>query len=63
MSLLRLTPIAAGLNIYMLEQVEHHLAGRLALPFSTPGRFSFDAGTGIELVSGLDQGGAAPESV
>ncbi|MCP9809251.1 hypothetical protein KBY58_07370 [Cyanobium sp. HWJ4-Hawea] len=47
----------------MLEQVEHHLAGRLALPFSTPGRFSFDAGTGIELVSGLDQGGAAPESV
>jgi len=46
----------------VLELVLLHLAGSLALLFNGPGRSSFDAGMGCELISGLDQGGAALES-
>ncbi len=46
----------------MLELVVLHLEGNLALLFNGPGRFSFDAGMGSELISGLDQGGGAPET-
>ena len=52
----------AGFNIYVLELVVLYLGGSLALLFNGPGRFSFDAGTGNELISGLDQGGGAPET-
>ncbi|MCP9804358.1 hypothetical protein KBY75_12350 [Cyanobium sp. T1G-Tous] len=52
----------AGLNISLLELVVLHLGGSLALLFNGLGRFSFDAGTGNELISGLDQGGGAPET-
>ena len=46
----------------MLELVLLHLEGSLALLFNGPGRASFDAGMGCELISGLDQGGAALET-
>ncbi len=52
----------AGLNIYLLELVVLHLGGSLGLLFNGLGRFSFDAGMGSELISGLDQGGGAPET-
>jgi len=48
------------LNTHVLKLVVLHLAGRLALLFNGPGHFSFNAGMGTELISGLDQGGAAP---
>ena len=52
----------AGLNIYLLELVVLHLGESLALLFNGLGRFPFDAGMGSELISGLDQGSAAPET-
>lgn len=52
--------LTAGLNIYVLELVVLYLGGSLALLFNGPGRFSFDAGMGSELISGLDEGSAAP---
>ncbi|MCT0215749.1 hypothetical protein KQ298_05340 [Synechococcus sp. CS-1330] len=54
--------LTAGLNIYTLELVLLHLGGSLALLFNGPGHYSFDAGMGSELISGLDQGGAALET-
>ncbi|MFO7628296.1 MAG: hypothetical protein R6W06_02020 [Prochlorococcaceae cyanobacterium] len=54
--------LTAGLSSYVLELVVLHLGGSLALLFNGPGRFSFEAGMGSELISGLDQGGAAPET-
>jgi putative oxidoreductase len=47
-----LTP---GLNIYVLELVVLYLGGSLALLLIGPGRFSFDAGMGPELIAGLDR--------
>ena len=52
----------AGLSIYVLELVVLHLGGSLSLLFNGPDRFSFDAGMGSELISGLDQGGPASET-
>ena len=52
----------AGLNIYVLELVVPHLGGSLSLLFNGLGRFSFDAGMGNDLVSGLNQGDGAPET-
>ena len=52
----------AGLNIYVLELVVLHLGGSLSLLFNGLGRFSFDVGMGNELISGLNQGGGAPET-
>ena len=46
----------------MLKLVVLHLEGNLALLFNGPGRFPFDADMGTELISGLNQGGAAPET-
>jgi putative oxidoreductase len=54
--------LTAGLNIYLLELVVLHLGGSLALLLNGPGRCFFDVGMGSELISGLDQGGAAPET-
>jgi len=54
--------LTAGLNTHVLKLVVLHLAGRLALLFNGPGHFSFNAGIGTELISGLDQGGAAPKT-
>ncbi len=52
----------AGLNISVLELVVLHLGGSLGLLLNRPDRFSFDAGMGSELISGLDQGGPASET-
>ena len=52
----------AGLNISLHELVLLHLGGSLALLFNGLVRFPFDAGMGNELISGLDQGGGAPET-
>ena len=52
----------AGLNISVLELVVLYLGGSLALLLNELGRFSFDAGMGNQLISGLDQGGGAPET-
>ena len=46
----------------MLELVFLYLGGSLALLFNELGLFSFDAGMGNQLISGLDQGGGAPET-
>jgi len=46
--------LTAGLNIYVLELVVLYLGGSLALLLNGPGRFSFDAGMGPELIAGLD---------
>ena len=54
--------LTAGLNIYLLELVVLHLGESLALLFNGLGSFPFDAGMGSELISGLDQGSAAPET-
>ncbi|MCP9911047.1 hypothetical protein KBZ15_14235 [Cyanobium sp. BA20m-p-22] len=54
--------LTAGLNTHVLKLVVLHLEGNLALLFNGPGRFSFDADMGTELISGLDQGGAAPKT-
>ncbi|NBO81601.1 MAG: DoxX family protein [Betaproteobacteria bacterium] len=45
--------LTAGLNIYVLELVVLYLGGSLALLLNGPGRFSFDAGMGVELLSGV----------
>jgi putative oxidoreductase len=47
--------LTAGLNIYVLELVVLYLGGSLALLLIGPGRFSFDAGMGPELIAGLDR--------
>jgi putative oxidoreductase len=47
--------LTAGLNIYVLELVVLYLGGSLALLLNGPGRFSFDAGMGPELIAGLDR--------
>ncbi|MCP9788105.1 hypothetical protein KBY99_03815 [Cyanobium sp. Maggiore-St4-Cus] len=49
--------LTAGLNIYLLELVVLHLGESLVLRFNGPGHFSFDAGMGSQLISGLDQDG------
>ena len=54
--------LTAGLTICVLELVGVLLGGSLALLFNDPGRSSFDAGMGSELISGLDQDVAAPET-
>ena len=54
--------LTVGLNIDVLELVVLHLGGSLALLLNRLGRFSFDAGMGSQLISGLDQDGAAPET-
>ena len=54
--------LTAGLNIYLLELVVLHLGESLVLRFNGPGHFSFDAGMGSQLISGLDQDGVAPET-
>lgn len=46
--------LTAGLNIYVLELVVLYLGGSLALLLIGPGRFSFDAGMGPDLIAGLD---------
>ena len=46
--------LTAGLNIYVLELVVLYLGGSLALLLNGPGRFSFDAGMGPELLAGLE---------
>jgi putative oxidoreductase len=53
--------LTAGLNIYVLELVVLYLGGSLALLLNGPGRFSFDAGIGLELFTGLD-GNTSPAS-
>ena len=52
--------LTAGLNIYVLELVVLYLGGSLALLLNGPGRFSFDAGMGPELISGI--GDSIPSS-
>jgi putative oxidoreductase len=54
--------LTAGLNIYALDLVGVLLEGSLALPVNDPGRSSFDAGMGSELIYGLDRDSAAPEA-
>jgi putative oxidoreductase len=49
--------LTAGLNIYVLELVVLYLGGSLALLLNGPGRFSFDAGMGPELMAALDGDG------
>jgi len=54
--------LTAGLNIYVLELVVLYLGGSLALLFNGPGRFSFDAGMGPELISAIGGGKPSAES-
>jgi putative oxidoreductase len=54
--------LTAGLNIYALELVVLYLGGSLALLLNGPGRFSFDAGMGPELIAGLDRGNPAADA-
>ena len=54
--------LTAGLNIYVLELVVLYLGGSLALLLNGPGRFSFDAGMGPELIAGLDRATPAPDA-
>jgi putative oxidoreductase len=46
--------LTAGMNIYVLELVVLYLGGSLALLLNGPGRFSFDAGMGPELLAGFE---------
>ena len=52
--------LTAGLNIYVLELVVLYLGGSLALLFNGPGRFSFDAAMGPELISGIGGNDQSP---
>ena len=54
--------LTAGLNIYVLELVVLYLGGSLALLLNGPGRFSFDAAMGPELISGIGASKASLES-
>jgi putative oxidoreductase len=54
--------LTAGLNIYVLELVVLYLGGSLALLLNGPGRFSFDAGMGPELIASLDQATPAADA-
>ena len=54
--------LTAGLNIYVLELVVLYLGGSLALLLNGPGRFSFDAGMGPELIANLDRSSSSSES-
>jgi putative oxidoreductase len=54
--------LTAGLNIYVLELVVLYLGGSLALLLNGPGRFSFDAGMGPELIASLDRAAPAPDA-
>jgi putative oxidoreductase len=54
--------LTAGLNIYVLELVVLYLGGSLALLLNGPGRFSFDAGMGPELIAGLDRDSSSSET-
>ena len=54
--------LTAGLNIYVLELVVLYLGGSLALLLNGPGRFSFDAAMGPELIAGIGASGPCPES-
>jgi putative oxidoreductase len=54
--------LTAGLNIYVLELVVLYLGGSLALLLNGPGRFSFDAGMGPELISGFGNSISSSES-
>ena len=54
--------LTAGLNIYVLELVVLYLGGSLALLFNGPGRFSFDAAMGPELISGIGATNPSPET-
>ena len=54
--------LTAGLNIYVLELVVLYLGGSLALLLNGPGRFSFDAAMGPELISGIGGGKPSLES-
>jgi putative oxidoreductase len=54
--------LTAGLNIYVLELVVLYLGGSLALLLNGPGRFSFDAGMGPELISGFANSISSSES-
>jgi len=47
--------LTAGLNIYVLELVVLYLGGSLALLLTGPGRFSFDAAMGAELLAAIDR--------
>ena len=60
--------LTAGLNIYVMELVVLYLGGSVALLLNGPGRFSFDAAMGPELISGIGvskpslEAGMAPSS-
>ncbi len=54
--------LTAGLNIYVLELVVLYLGGSLALLLNGPGRFSFDAAMGPELIAGIGANNPSPES-
>jgi len=54
--------LTAGLNIYVLELVLLYLGGSLAILLIGPGRFSFDAAIGPELISGIKASKPSPES-
>ena len=54
--------LTAGLNIYVLELVVLYLGGSLALLLNGPGRFSFDAAMGPELIAGIGASNPSPES-
>jgi len=52
--------LTAGLNIYVLELVVLYLGGSLALLLTGPGRFSFDAAMGAELLADMDCPSSSP---
>jgi len=52
--------LTAGLNIYVLELVVLYLGGSLALLLTGPGRFSFDAAMGAELLADMDPPSSSP---
>jgi putative oxidoreductase len=52
--------LTAGLNIYVLELVVLYLGGSLALLLTGPGRFSFDAAMGAELLAEVDRSSSSP---
>jgi putative oxidoreductase len=54
--------LTAGLNIYVLELVVLYLGGSLALLLNGPGRFSFDAAMGPELIAGIGATNPSHES-
>jgi putative oxidoreductase len=54
--------LTAGLNIYVLELVLLYLGGSLAILLNGPGRFSFDAGIGPELISSIERSNPSAES-